>query len=460
MDVLSIKDITSPSYINEKVEVRGWIRTKRENGKITFIELNDGSCLSNLQIVVDENSHISQDILSLLKTGASCLIKGKLVESPVKGQKVELLAEEIQIYGESPSDYILQKKRHSFEFLREIAHLRARTNTFGAMLRVRNALSIAIHNFFQKEEFLWVQTPIITSSDAEGAGESFQVTTLDLEAIRKGKEIDYKEDFFGKKANLTVSGQLNGEALALALGKIYTFGPTFRAENSNTTRHLSEFWMIEPEAAFYELNDIMKLAENMLTYCVRYILDNCQEDMAFFDQWVEKGLIEKLNNLLNSPFNSITYTQAIEILEKHNNRFEKQVSWGDDLQSEHEKFITEEIFKSPVIVTDYPKEIKAFYMKLNDDNKTVKGMDVLVPRMGEIIGGSQREDNYDKLLKRMEELNIDVSSYEWYLDLRKYGSVPHAGFGLGFERLLQYVTGIANIRDAIAFPRVPRSLNF
>lgn len=460
MDVLNIKDITSPSYINEKVEVRGWIRTKRENGKITFIELNDGSCLSNLQIVVDENSHISQDILNLLKTGASCSVKGKLVESPVKGQKVELLAEEIYIYGESPSDYILQKKRHSFEFLREIAHLRARTNTFGAMLRVRNSLSMAIHNFFQKEEFLWVHTPIITSSDAEGAGESFQVTTLDLEAIQKGKEIDYKEDFFGKKANLTVSGQLNGEALALAVGKIYTFGPTFRAENSNTTRHLSEFWMVEPEASFYHLEDIMKLAENMLTYCIRYILDNCQEDIAFFDQWIEKGLIEKLNGILNSPFNHITYTQAIEILEKNSDHFDKKVSWGDDLQSEHEKFITEEIFKSPVIVTDYPKDIKAFYMKLNEDGKTVKGMDVLVPRMGEIIGGSEREDNYDKLLKRMEELKIDTSSYEWYLDLRKYGSVPHAGFGLGFERLLQYITGIANIRDAIPFPRVPRSLNF
>lgn len=454
-----VVDLLNGKLIDSFVEVKGWVRTRRDNGQIIFIELNDGSCLKNLQLVIHD-PNITRDTINKLKTGSSIRSKGKLVASPVAGQPVELEVHEIEIYGESPSDYILQKKRHSFEFLREIAHLRPRTNTFGAMLRVRDSLSFAIHSFFREKGFRWVHTPIITANDAEGAGEIFQVTTLDLESLSKGNKLDYSQDFFGKKASLTVSGQLNGEALALAIGKIYTFGPTFRAENSNTSRHLSEFWMVEPEAAFYDLKDMINLAEEMLKYCVKFVLKSNEDDMHFFNQWIEKGLIEKLNLLLRSPFKTITYTEAVEILQPHQNEFQFSVEWGKELQAEHEKYLTEKIFNGPVVVIDYPKAFKAFYMKINEDGKTVKGMDVLVPRMGEIIGGSQREDNYEILIERMRELKIDPEEYSWYLDLRRYGSVPHSGFGLGLERFLQYITGISNIRDAIAFPRVPKSIRF
>ena len=444
------------------LEVQGWIRTKRDSKNVCFIEINDGSCLKNLQAVVEKSIEIEGIDLEKLNTGASVEVKGKLSASPGGNQAVELSVESMRIFGDAPADvYPLQKKRHSFEFLREIAHLRPRTNTFGAIARVRNAMCMAIHSFFQEHGFYYVHTPIISSSDAEGAGSMFQVTTLPLEQIPKNeKEVDYDKDFFGKKAFLTVSGQLEAEIYALALKNVYTFGPTFRAENSNTTRHLAEFWMIEPEMAFCDINCDMDLAENFLKYVLSYILEHCVDDMGFFNKWIEKGVVESLQQVADAVFTRITYTEAVQHLEKADVSFEFPVKWGNDLQSEHEKYLTEMVFNGPVIITDYPKEIKAFYMKQNDDGKTVRAMDILVPRLGEIIGGSERESDLQKLLTRIEELGLDKAEYWWYLDLRRFGSVPHAGFGLGFERLVQYVTGMQNIRDVIPFPRSVRSADF
>jgi len=445
--------------LGAEITVQAWVRTKRDTKELAFIALNDGSCMSNLQVIA-EKSKISEDIIHQLTTGASCSVRGTLVESPAEGQSLELNAASIEILGECPSDYPLQKKRHSFEFLREIGHLRARTNTFGAVGRVRNALTMAVHSFFQSREFFNVHTPIITASDAEGAGEMFQVTTLPFETFNSSQGIDYSRDFFGKKASLTVSGQLSAETYATALGRVYTFGPTFRAENSNTSRHLAEFWMIEPEMSFCDIQGNMDLAEDFLKYVLKYVLENCAEDMAFFNQFVQKGIVDDLKAVINSDFTRITYTKAIEDLESSKVEFEFPVSWGIDLASEHEKYLTEVVYKGPVIITDYPKDIKAFYMKLNDDGKTVRAMDVLVPRLGEIIGGSERENRYDVLLKKIQDMNLNPEDYWWYLDLRKYGSVPHAGFGLGFERLIQYVTGMTNIRDVIPYSRSAKNCEF
>ena len=402
------------------------------------------------------------ETISKLNVGAAVIVKGTLVATPEAKQPFEIQASGVEIEGASSGDYPLQKKRHSFEYLRTISHLRPRTNTFQAVFRVRSLIAYAIHKFFQEREFVYVHTPLITGSDCEGAGEMFQVTTLDLNNVPKNEDgsIDYSRDFFGKETNLTVSGQLNGETYAQAFKNIYTFGPTFRAENSNTTRHAAEFWMIEPEIAFADLQDDMILAESMLKYVIRYVLEHAPEEMDFFNRFVDKGLIERLEHVANSEFAHVTYTEAIEILEKNNDKFEYKVSWGADLQTEHERYLTEEVFKRPVFVTDYPKEIKAFYMKMNEDGKTVAAMDCLVPGIGEIIGGSQREDDYEKLLARMNELGLKPEDYGFYLDLRKYGSVRHSGFGLGFDRMVMYVTGMANIRDVIPFPRTPKSLEF
>jgi asparaginyl-tRNA synthetase len=439
----------------------GWIRTKRELKNLVFVEINDGSCFSGLQCTFnrDENQPLPLDRVS---TGASVEIRGKLVPSPAAGQTVELAAVDIRVIGEAPPEsYPLQKKRHSLEFLREIAHLRARTNTFAAIARVRSRLAFGIHEFFQSRHFQYVHTPIITASDAEGAGAMFQVTTLDLEGLAKsGGPVDYGQDFFGKKSFLTVSGQLEAETYATALSRVYTFGPTFRAENSNTTRHLAEFWMIEPEMAFARLEDNMALAEDFLKTLFSTALRDNAEDLAFFDSHIEKGIIETLRKVAESRFIHITYTDAVKELEKYGAQFEFKPHWGCDLQSEHEKFITEKIAGGPVILTDYPREIKAFYMKQNDDGKTVRAMDVLVPRLGEIIGGSEREENLDRLEGRIAELGMNPEAYRWYLDLRRYGTVPHVGFGLGFERLIQYVTGMANIRDVIPYPRAVGQAEF
>ncbi len=439
----------------EGITVQGWVRTKRDAKNFVFLEINDGSSLKGLQVVVDKESEELSDTLNGITTGAAIEVRGNLVESLGQGQRVELQGKEVILHGDSPQDYPLQKKRHSFEFLREIAHLRPRTNTIGAVARVRSALSFAVHSFFNERGFVYVHTPIITASDAEGAGEMFQVTTLPLDNPPKRKDgsIDYSKDFFNRQAHLSVSGQLNGEAYAQAMKHIYTFGPTFRAENSNTTRHLAEFWMIEPEMAFCDLAQNMKWAEEFLVYIFQYVLDKCPDDMEFFNQWIEKGVIEKLQKVISTPFGHITYTDAIKEMEKAKVNFEFAPSWGIDLQTEHERFLSEQLFGGPVIVTDYPKNIKAFYMKLNDDRETVRGMDVLVPRLGEIIGGSEREARYDVLVDRMKECGIVPEDYQWYLDLRKYGSTPHAGFGLGFARALLYITGVQNIREAIPFPR-------
>jgi len=463
MNPSSIFSLLSSNGDGRNVTARGWIRTKRDSKNIVFFELNDGSCFSSIQVVVDKDKGIVDEELNhRLLTGASVTVTGSLVESQGKGQGVELLAEQVNLIGESQADYPLQKKRHSFEFLREIAHLRPRTNTFGAVTRVRNALSTAVHEFFQERGFLWIHTPIITGSDAEGAGNMFQVTTLDLEAAPRDKDgqVDYQQDFFGRKSHLTVSGQLQVENFACSMSNVYTFGPTFRAENSNTTRHLSEFWMIEPEMAFCDLDGNRQMAEDFIKHLLSHVLNNCSEDMEFFNKWVQKGTIENLQSVIDSSFTHMSYTEAIGILEKAEMKWEYNPSWGIDLQSEHERYLTEEVIGGPVILTDYPKDIKAFYMKQNDDGKTVRAMDVLVPRLGEIIGGSQREDNLDKLKTRMEEMGMDSSEYDWYLDLRRYGSVPHSGFGLGFERIVQYVTGMQNIRDVIPFPRAPKTISF
>ncbi|CCZ03228.1 asparagine--tRNA ligase [Eubacterium sp. CAG:603] len=456
MELTIIKDLyrDTDKYIGKEIEVGGWIRSIRDSKTFGFIVLNDGTFFETLQIVYhDEMENFAE--ISKLNVGAAIIVKGTLVATPEAKQPFEIQASEIVVEGTSAPDYPLQKKRHSFEYLRTISHLRPRTNTFQAVFRVRSLIAYAIHQFFQERDFVYVHTPLITGSDCEGAGEMFRVTTLDMNDLPKTDDgkVDYTKDFFGKETNLTVSGQLNGETYAMAFRNIYTFGPTFRAENSNTTRHAAEFWMIEPEMAFADLKDDMMLAEAMLKYVIKYVMDNAPEEMKFFNNFVDKGLIDRLNGVLNSDFGHVTYTEAIEILEKHNDKFDYKVSWGCDLQTEHERYLTEEIFKRPVFVTDYPKEIKAFYMKLNDDNKTVAAMDCLVPGIGEIIGGSQREDDYDKLLGRMKELGLKEDDYGFYLDLRKYGSTRHAGFGLGFERCVMYLTGMANIRDVIPFPR-------
>ena len=456
MDLINVRDLyrNKEEYLGKEVEVGGWVRSVRDSKTFGFIVINDGTFFEPLQVVYhDKMANFSE--VSKLNVGAAIIVKGTLVATPEAKQPFEIQAEEIYIEGASASDYPLQKKRHSFEYLRTIAHLRPRTNTFEAVFRVRSLVAYAIHKFFQERDFVYVHTPLITGSDCEGAGEMFQVTTMDLANVPKNEDgtVDFSKDFFNKPTNLTVSGQLNGETYAMAFKNIYTFGPTFRAENSNTTRHAAEFWMIEPEIAFADLKDDMILAESMIKYIIKYVMENAPEEMQFFNQFVDKGLIERLNHVVNSDFGHVTYTEAIEILEKHNDQFDYKVSCGCDLQTEHERFLTEQIFKRPVFVTDYPKEIKAFYMKLNDDNKTVAAMDCLVPGIGEIIGGSQREDDYDKLVKRMEELGLNKEDYDFYLDLRKYGSARHAGFGLGFERCVMYVTGMSNIRDVIPFPR-------
>lgn len=445
-----------------EVLVKGWVRTKRGNKNIAFVALNDGSTVNSIQIVFDMNK-FTDDQLKGVNTGACIAVKGALVASLGSGQSVEIQADELEIYGSAdPETYPLQKKGHSMEFLREIGHLRPRTNTFGCVFRIRHAMAFAIHKFFNDKGFFCLHTPIITASDAEGAGAMFQVTTLDLNNIPKNPDgsVNYSEDFFGKAASLTVSGQLEGELGALALGEIYTFGPTFRAENSNTPRHLSEFWMIEPEMAFYEIKENMDLAEEFIKYLVKYALENCADDLKFLNDMFDKELTERLKSVVNTEFVRLSYTEGVDILMKSGQKFEYPVSWGIDLQSEHERYLVEKHFKKPVILTDYPKEIKAFYMKQNDDGKTVRAMDVLFPKIGEIIGGSQREDSLEKLEKRIQELNMGTESLWWYIETRRFGTAPHAGFGLGFERLLLFVTGMTNIRDVIPFPRAPKNAEF
>ena len=445
----------------EKVLVKGWVRTRRDAKDFSFIELNDGSSLKNIQIIANNNLSNYEEVKKIT-TGSSLAVTGALVESKGGNQKYEIVAGEIEIYSLAPDDFPLQKKKHTDEYLRTIAHLRPRTNKYGAAFRVRSELSFAIHKFFNDRGFRYVHTPIITGSDCEGAGEMFQVTTLDLNNVPKLPDgsVDYSKDFFGKAAHLTVSGQLNGEMYALGLGDIYTFGPTFRAENSNTTRHAAEFWMIEPEMAFADIYDDMDLAEDMVRTCVKHVMDKCPDDLALFDKFVEPGLIAKLQNIVDNGFARITYAEAIDIMKKSGHKFEYEPEFGIDMQTEHERYLAETPFKRPVIVRDYPKEIKAFYMRLNDDGRTVAAMDVLVPGIGEMIGGSQREERYDVLVQKIKEMGMKVEDYAWYLDSRKYGSVPHAGFGLGFERMMMLVTGIGNIRDVIPFPRTPNSINF
>jgi asparaginyl-tRNA synthetase len=448
--------------VGTEITLRGWVRSRRDSKGITFIELNDGSRFKSIQLVVDAGV-VPDETLKRVTTGGSIAAGGTLVESPAKGQAVELKVATMQIYGGAdPATYPLQKKGHTLEFLREISHLRVRSNTFGAAFRVRNALTQAIHNFFQERDFLYVQTPIITTSDCEGAGQMFVVTTLNLHNPPRAADgkLDWTQDFFGKPAYLTVSGQLEAEIFALAFSRVYTFGPTFRAENSNTPRHLAEFWMIEPEMAFYELGDNMRLAEEFLKYTIRYVLDHCREDLEFFNQFIEKSVLATLEHVAESNFGHVTYTHAIQELKKSGKTWEFPVEWGNDLQTEHERFLSEEVFKKPVIVTDYPKDIKPFYMRVNDDGKTVRAMDVLVPRVGEIIGGSQREDRQDILVHRMRDGGLDDKPYWWYVDLRRYGSVPHSGFGLGLERMMMYLTGLKNIRDVIPIPRTPGNAEF
>ena len=463
MKRIRIAQILSSKDTGSHVTVMGWVRTRRDSkGGFSFIEVNDGSCLSSLQVIADQKLPNYKDEILKLQTGCSVKASGIIAASPGKGQKVELQADEIEVLGwADPAVYPLQKKRHSFEFLRTIAHLRPRTNTFGAVARVRNAMSNAIHTFFQERGFIYLHTPIITGSDCEGAGEMFKVTTLDLDQIpKKDGHADFDRDFFNEPANLTVSGQLEAEIYALAMGDVYTFGPTFRAEDSNTSRHLAEFWMVEPEMAFCDLDGDVALAIEFLKYIFTYVLKNCEEDMKFFNRFIDSSAIETLENLVSQDFEILTYTEGVDILSKAKEKFEFPVNWGMDLQSEHERYLCEKVFKKPIVLMDYPKEIKAFYMKVNEDKKTVRAMDVLVPKIGEIIGGSQREDNHDVLVERIKEMDLNPDDYWWYLELRKFGSVPHAGFGLGFERLIQFVTGLANIRDVIPFPRTPGNVSF
>ena len=463
MERIEIKKLneTHKDLEGKEVLVCGWIRSIRDTKTFGFIELNDGSFFKNLQVVFD-NSLDNFTEIAKLNIGSAIRVSGYVVETPQAKQPYEIKATAVEIEGLSSPEYPLQKKRHTFEYLRTIAHLRPRTNTFSAVFKVRSVLAFAIHQFFQERGFVYVHTPIITSSDCEGAGEMFQVTTLDLDSVPRNDkgEVDYKEDFFGKHTSLTVSGQLAVEPYAMAFGKVYTFGPTFRAENSNTTRHAAEFWMIEPEIAFADLNDDMKLAEDMIRYIIKYVLENAKEEMDFFNQFIDKGLYERLNNILNSDFGCITYTEAIELLEKSGHEFQYPIKWGADLQTEHERYLTEQIMKKPMFVINYPKEIKAFYMRVNDDNKTVAAMDLLVPGVGEIIGGSQREERLDVLVKRMEEMDLDREEYDWYLDTRRFGGTKHAGFGLGFERMLMYMTGMQNIRDVLSYPRTVNNAEF
>ena len=456
MELITVRELfkNTEKYVDKEIEIGGWVRNKRPSKQFGFIVLNDGTYFTPVQVVYNDSIENFQEI-SKINVGAALIVKGTLVLTPNAKQPFEIQASTVTVEGPSSGDYPLQPKKHSMEFLRSIPHLRPRANTFQAVFRVRSLAAMAIHQFFQDRDFVYVNTPLITGSDCEGAGEMFQVTTLDLNNIplTEDGKVDFSKDFFGKPTNLTVSGQLNGETYAMAFRNIYTFGPTFRAENSNTTRDAAEFWMIEPEMAFADLQDLMRVEEDMLKYIISYVLEHAPEEMAFFNQFMDKGLLDRLNNILNNDFGRITYTDAVALLEKHNDKFEYPVSWGCDLQTEHERYLTEVVFKKPVFVTDYPKEIKAFYMKLNPDGKTVAAVDCLVPGVGEITGGSQREDNYEILKARIEELGMNPDDYDFYLDLRKYGSTRHAGFGLGFERCVMYLTGIGNIRDAIPFPR-------
>ena len=456
MELITVRDLfkNTEKYADKEIEIGGWVRNKRPSKQFGFIVLNDGTYFTPVQVVYNDSIENFQEI-SKINVGAALIVKGTLVLTPNAKQPFEIQASTVTVEGPSSGEYPLQPKKHSMEFLRSIPHLRPRANTFQAVFRVRSLAALAIHQFFQERDFVYVNTPLITGSDCEGAGEMFQVTTMDLANIPMTEDgkVDFSQDFFGKPTNLTVSGQLNGETFAMAFRNIYTFGPTFRAENSNTTRHAAEFWMIEPEIAFADLQDLMRLEEDMLKYIISYVLEHAPEEMAFFNQFLDKGLLDRLNNVLNNDFGHITYTDAVALLEKHNDQFEYPVSWGCDLQTEHERYLTEVVFKKPVFVTDYPKDIKAFYMKLNPDGKTVAAVDCLVPGVGEITGGSQREDNYELLKSRIEELGMNPEDYDFYLDLRKYGSTRHAGFGLGFERCVMYLTGIGNIRDAIPFPR-------
>jgi asparaginyl-tRNA synthetase len=458
-----IAEIVRSSDLGSEVTLMGWVRTRRDSkAGFSFLEINDGSTIKNIQVVVDKGLPNYDEEILRLTTGCSVMVRGTVVESPGKGQKVEVQAKQVQALGwADPETYPLQKKRHSFEYLRTIAHLRSRTNTFGAVARIRNAISFAIHDYLNREGFIYLHTPIITGSNCEGAGDMFTVTTLDLRSLTStdGK-IDFSDDFFGKAANLTVSGQLEAEVYALALGNVYTFGPTFRAENSNTSRHLAEFWMVEPEMAFCDLDGNAALGEDLVKSVLADSLRRCEDDFGFLNQFVDTQLLTRIDQVVNSTFERLTYTEAIEILSKAKERFEFPVDWGSDIQSEHERHLCESVFKKPVILTDYPKEIKPFYMKVNEDGKTVSAMDILLPRVGEIIGGSQREDEYDTLLGRIKETNLDPADYWWYLDLRKYGTVVHSGFGLGLERLIQFATGLTNIRDVIPFPRTPKYLEF
>jgi asparaginyl-tRNA synthetase len=458
-----ILDILRNGQPNQTVTVKGWVRTKREQKEFSFVEVNDGSSLAGLQTVVNQDVPGYAEAIRRLNTGASVEIAGTLVESPAKGQRIELKATAITVYGEAdPETYPLQKKRHSFEFLREIGHLRSRTNTLGSVFRVRNAVATAIHQFFQERGFLWVHTPIISASDCEGAGEMFTVTGFDLKKVplNQDSSVDFSKDFFGKQAYLTVSGQLEAEIMAMAFSNVYTFGPTFRAENSNTSRHLAEFWMVEPEMAFCDLQGDMELAEAFLKHIFRFVLERCPEDMEFFNQRIDNTVLATADNIIQNEFAQVTYTEAIALLEKSGKTFAYPVEWGLDLQSEHERYLAEECFKKPTIVTDYPAKIKAFYMRLNEDGKTVAAMDILAPKIGEIIGGSQREERLEMLEQRLQATGLDPAPYWWYLDLRRYGTVPHAGFGLGFERLVQFMTGMSNIRDVIPFPRAPQEVEF
>ena len=458
-----IAEIFGSSELGSEVTLMGWVRTRRDSkAGFSFLEINDGSTIKNLQVVVNKDiPNYAEEVLRLT-TGCSIMVTGTVVESPGKGQNLEIQAEQVQVLGwADPETYPLQKKRHSFEYLRTIAHLRSRTNTFGAVTRIRNAISFAIHDYFNRQGFIYLHTPIITGSNCEGAGDMFTVTTLDLQNLTSSEgKIDFSDDFFGKAANLTVSGQLEAEVYALALGKVYTFGPTFRAENSNTSRHLAEFWMVEPEMAFYDLDANAALGEELVKSVLADSLRRCEDDFDFLNRFVDTQLVTSIDNVINSTFERLTYTQAIEVLLKAKEHFEFPVDWGSDIQSEHERYLCEIVFKKPVILTDYPKEIKPFYMKVNADGKTVRAMDILLPRVGEIIGGSQREDEYDTLLGRIKETNLDPADYWWYLDLRKYGTVVHSGFGLGLERLIQFATGLTNIRDVIPFPRTPKYLEF
>ncbi len=460
MKNLRIIELLNSTAYDKIVDVRGWVRTKRGNKQIAFIAVNDGSTINSIQLVA-EISKFDEELLKKVTTGACIVASGKLVKSQGQGQAVEIQADKIEVVGEADETFPLQKKGHSLEFLREIAHLRPRTNTFGAIFRIRHHMTFAIHKYFNDRGFFNLHSPIVTGSDAEGAGEMFRVTTLDLDNLPRNEngQVDFKEDFFGKSTNLTVSGQLEGELAAMALGNVYTFGPTFRAENSNTPRHLAEFWMIEPEMAFYDISDNMNLAEEFLKYLIQYALDHCADDLSFLNELYDKGLLERLRSVVAQPFERLTYTKAVDVLINAGKKFEFPVSWGTDLQKEHENFLVEH-FKRPVILTDYPKVIKAFYMKQNDDGKTVRAMDILFPWIGEIIGGSQREDNYEKLVTRMREMHIPEKEMWWYLDTRKFGSCVHAGFGLGFERLILFVTGMTNIRDVIPFPRTPKNAEF